>query len=86
MREAAGTGVDEIAADTVAQLIDQARLRYGQKFSDSLPFTSIAVNGTLVSELEGEQTPIAADDEVAFLPPVSGGSRRSRICRPNALR
>lgn len=73
LREAAGTGADEISADTVARLVEEAKRRYGQKFSEALPYTSIAVNGTLVSELKGEDTPIAPEDEVAFLPPVSGG-------------
>lgn len=75
LREAAGVGVDEIAADTVAKLIEEAKVRYGQEFSDSLSFTSVAVNGTLVSDLDGDETPISPDDEVAFLPPVSGGRR-----------
>lgn len=73
LREAAGMGTDTIEAPSIGLLIEEAKRRYGARFSESLAFSNIAVNGTLISHLQGSDTSIGAEDEVAFLPPVSGG-------------
>lgn len=69
-REAAGTGRDDVDAPTVGAVIDGAVLRYGQRFADVLPTCRIWLNGEEVPF----DTPVSGKDEVAVLPPVSGGS------------
>jgi molybdopterin converting factor small subunit len=69
-RQAAGTGRDELPGRTVAEVLDAARERYGVAFGDVLATCRIWVNGESV----GDQTAIGPHDEVAILPPVSGGS------------
>lgn len=66
---------DDFDAPTVSDLLEQAKERYGKGFSEALEFASIAVNGTTVKVLQGEDTALKEDDEVALLPPVSGGHR-----------
>lgn len=69
-REAAGTGRDEIPGATVAEVIDGARARYGAPFVDVLEHCQIWRNG----EPADGSDPVASTDEVAVLPPVSGGA------------
>jgi molybdopterin synthase sulfur carrier subunit len=79
-REAAGITTDEIAAGTVAEVLDEACRRYGDRFSTVLAASKVWVNG----EPAGPRTPVAASDVVAVLPPVSGGSTAPRpIVRGN---
>jgi MoaD family protein len=68
-REAAGTSSDEIDAPTVAAVIDEARKRYGAPFDALLGSCQIWLNG---EPADGDE-PVRARDEVAVLPPVSGG-------------
>lgn len=81
LRDLTGTGTDEIDASTVGELVAAAVERYGEKLEKSLGFSKIAVNGQLVSELQGDATTLSSEDEVAFLPPVSGGCRADRMLR-----
>ena len=69
-REAAGTGTDELPGDTVAAVLDQARSRYGGAFSAVLDASKVWVNGEPASGAD----PVGPTDEVAVLPPVSGGA------------
>lgn len=69
-REAAGRGSDTIAAATVGQLLDEACVRYGPRFSVVLASCRVWCNG---DEADRDRT-ITDSDEVAVLPPVSGGS------------
>jgi MoaD family protein len=72
-REAAGRGSDVfdlVDGATVADVIAAAELRYGQAFTAVLGSCRIWVNGDAVEP----DTPLRADDEVAVLPPVSGGA------------
>ena len=68
-RDAAGVGRDELPGDTVGAVLDQARQRYGSAFEAVLTTCRIWVNG----EPAGPTDPIGATDELAVLPPVSGG-------------
>ena len=68
-RDAAGVGRDVIDAPTVAALLVAAVDRYGPAFAALLPSSRVWVNGDPASE----STRIGAGDEVAILPPVSGG-------------
>jgi sulfur-carrier protein len=69
-REAAGTGSDTFEGLTVGDVLAAAERRYGPAFSDVLGTCRIWVNG----EPAVHHTPIQPTDEVAVLPPVSGGS------------
>jgi sulfur-carrier protein len=68
-RQAAGTGRDVIDGTTVREVLDAAIVRYGDDFSDVLPTCRVWVNG----EAADAATPVGPSDEVAVLPPVSGG-------------
>lgn len=68
-RVAAGTGVDDVPGATVADVLDTARQRYGDGFAEVAARCMIWVNG----EPADGATAVGADDEVAVLPPVSGG-------------
>ena len=70
-REAAGTGSDVIDGATVGEVLDEAVTRYGSGFRQVLGTCRIWVNG----ESAGREAPVRSDDEVAVLPPVSGGFR-----------
>jgi len=69
-REAAGRGSDTFDASTVGDLLDQACRRYGSGFTAVLATCRVWCNG---DETDLGQT-LVATDEVAVLPPVSGGS------------
>ena len=68
-REAAGVGSDVIEADTVQQVLQIAVVRYGAGFADVLGTCKVWLNG---DETDPDAA-VAATDEVAVLPPVSGG-------------
>jgi molybdopterin converting factor small subunit len=68
-REAAGAGRDVVPGRTVAEVLDTARARYGDAFTDVLSSAQVWRNG----EPCAPDDAVADDDEVAVLPPVSGG-------------
>ena len=68
-REAAGTTRDEVPAGTVASVLAIAVERYGAAFEALLPTCRVWVNG----EQADAGTAVDDRDEVAVLPPVSGG-------------
>lgn len=70
-REAAGTGRDHVAGATVGEVLAAARHRYGPSFAAVLAVSRVWVNG----EAAGEDVRVTEADEVAVLPPVSGGAR-----------
>lgn len=72
VREAAGQPSGEFESSHVAELLGQASIRYGPEFAKLLQFCTIAVNGMGIDD-EGLGTVLGASDEVALLPPVSGG-------------
>lgn len=71
-REAAGRSADEIAAATLGELLDRACAAYGPEFEAVLARSKIWVNGQ--DPRDGRETLLAPGDEVAVLPPVSGGA------------
>lgn len=68
-REAAGRGHDVVDGSTVGEVLDSAVARYGSAFDRVLATCRVWVNG----EAAGRDAPVRSDDEVAVLPPVSGG-------------
>ena len=69
-RDAAGTGRVEVPGATVAEVLDAARQRFGDAFVAVLPTCAIWRNG----EACEPHDPVTDADEVAVLPPVSGGT------------
>jgi molybdopterin synthase sulfur carrier subunit len=69
-REAAGTGRAEVPGRTVTEVLDAARAAYGPAFGQILGLCRVWVNGDPVAGA----TEVHAGDEVAVLPPVSGGA------------
>lgn len=69
-REAAGTGSDVLPGGTVAEVLDAAVARYGPEFAAVLGTCRVWVNG---DSAEPAQV-VTERDEVAVLPPVSGGA------------
>jgi sulfur-carrier protein len=69
-RDAAGTGRDELAGTTVGAVLDAATDRYGQDFAAVLERSKVWRNG----EPAERSDTVGDDDEVAVLPPVSGGA------------
>ena len=69
VRVAAGTGRAQIDGTTVGEVLDAACDAYGERFSELVPICRIWVNGATADRT----TPVSESDEVALLPPVSGG-------------
>ncbi len=70
-REAAGTGRDSVPGATVAAVLAEAVRRYGDGFAEVLDASRVWCNG---EPAEGDEA-VTDADEVAVLPPVSGGCR-----------
>jgi molybdopterin converting factor small subunit len=69
-RQAArGVTRTEIAGRTVAEILREAEHRFGEPFTEVLAVSRIWVNGEPVA-VDAE---VSDRDEVAVLPPVSGG-------------
>lgn len=69
-REAAAESSVRLEGNTVGEVLAAASSRFGKTFVDVLATSRVWVNG----EPAGEGDPVNPDDEVAVLPPVSGGS------------
>jgi molybdopterin synthase sulfur carrier subunit len=68
-RQATGTAKETADAGTVAEALEGARHRHGEAFAAVLEGCRVWVNG----EPADDQTVLHDGDEVAVLPPVSGG-------------
>ncbi len=69
-RDAAGTGRDTLPGSTVGEILDLARDRYGARFAEVLDSAQVWRNGEPAALTDA----VDENDEVAVLPPVSGGS------------
>ncbi len=69
-REAAGVSVASIGGGTVSEVLEAAGDRFGTDFAEIAALSKIWVDGEPV----GVEAVVGEDDEVAVLPPVSGGS------------
>ncbi|CAN5319789.1 hypothetical protein BH20ACT24_BH20ACT24_11830 [soil metagenome] len=70
LREIAGTEALESSSVTVGDLIEELTARLGPEFARILRAGAIVVNGSTA----GPEQALSPDDEVALLPPVSGGA------------
>ena len=71
LRELAGSSEVEAEGKTAGEVADVLSARFGERFGQIAAVGSLVVNG----ERASRGTPVAAGDEVALLPPVSGGAR-----------
>jgi sulfur-carrier protein len=83
LRESAGTDTVDIEAATVGELISAASERFGTAFSEGVTSAGVWVNGDTAMS----STRLADGDEVALIPPVSGGATvvRTLDLAPNIL-
>ncbi len=72
LREAADASEVEVSGKTVGDVVDALSDRFGDRFAAVAAVSSFVVNG----ERAARSTPIAEGDELALLPPVSGGAQR----------
>jgi molybdopterin converting factor small subunit len=68
-REIAGTSVDNVPGTNISEITEAAAARYGERFSALLPSCRVWLNGDTADPDSG----VREEDEVAILPPVSGG-------------
>lgn len=68
-RESAGTKRVELPGSTVGEVLDEARHRFGETFAAVLAGSKVWLNGSPAEPT----TAVGEGDEVAVLPPVSGG-------------
>ncbi len=69
LRELAGAASLEVEGEDVGSVLDHLSNRLGPEFDRIMAAGSVVVNG----ERSERDRPVTADDEVALLPPVSGG-------------
>ncbi len=69
LREEAATSSVEAEGRTAGEVVDALSARFGERFAQIAAVGSIVVNG----ERAARDTPVAEGDELAILPPVSGG-------------
>ena len=72
LRELAGAPEVEAEGSTAGEVADALSERFGGRFAQIAAVGSLVVNG----ERASRATAVAAGDEVALLPPVSGGALR----------
>ena len=68
-RETAGTGREEVVGRTVGDVLEAACQRHGERFAAVLAGSRVWLNG----EPAAEGDALSPGDEIAILPPVSGG-------------
>lgn len=77
-REAAGSARDDVPGATVGEVLAAARARYPDAFADVLATSRVWRNG----EPAADGDAVTDADEVAVLPPVSGGAVEERGTPP----
>lgn len=75
LREAAGTGRVDLPGDTVGDVLEAAVARFGDDFAAGLGVANVWVNG----DAADRATAVGSSDEIALIPPVSGGAGASSV-------
>lgn len=70
LRDLAGASHVEAEGTSVDQLVEALTDRFGERFGKIARAGSVVIDG----ERADPATPLTGDEEVALLPPVSGGS------------
>ena len=68
--DAAGTKAEELPGATIAEVTRAAVDAHGDRLADVLQRCAVWIDGEPVTD---PATPVTPEEEVAFLPPVSGG-------------
>ena len=71
-REAAGVGEEAIPAGPLPDLLDELRVRHGERFSRVLGLCTVLIDGSAVPR--DAEVEVVDGAEIALLPPVSGGA------------
>lgn len=74
LREAAGTSQADFSGTTVDEVLRAAATAYGDEFARGLTIAKVWKNG----EPAEPSDPVGASDEIALIPPVSGGTVTAR--------
>ena len=76
LRELAGASVVDVEANTVGGVITAMSERYGAEFDRLITSGSVVVNGDRIApgDATASTRALTDDDEIALLPPVSGGA------------
>lgn len=74
LREEAGTGEAHVDGATVSEVLANASHRFGDRFTAGLASAQVWVNGASADPAD----PVGDGDEVALIPPVSGGTTMVR--------
>lgn len=77
-REIAGTDTLEVEEGTVGEILDRSGEEYGPAFTNALKAAGVWVNGKPVDR----SAHVGPDDEMALIPPVSGGTYTPQQQRP----
>ncbi len=73
-REAAGTDSAELDVSDVAAALSWACSAYGDQFAAVLDTSRIWLNGEAIERDQAATVAVKDGDEIAVLPPVSGGA------------
>jgi len=79
-REIAGTDTVIVDEGTVGEILDSAAAEYGPAFENSLASAGVWVNGDPVDRA----ALVGPDDEMAIIPPVSGGTSAAHQTRTHS--
>lgn len=74
LREAAGTSLADFPGNTVGEVLAAAQAAFGPDFSRGLAIAQVWVNGEPAKNADG----VTDHDEIALIPPVSGGALAAR--------
>lgn len=75
LRELAGASAVEVPGGTVGEVLDVAAARYGPEFERSLGHAKVWLNGDPAEAPD----PVGPGDELALIPPVSGGAASATL-------
>ncbi len=72
-KTAGGEREYSVDADTVRDILEDGKRRFGEDFAQQLANCTVLVNGKNCALLRGKRTKVAEKDVVAIFPPMAGG-------------